>query len=388
MRLAVYCPHYEDLGGVRLVAQRLTGEMLRRGHEITVIARWYAALAPGRTRDPATDAALVRLLLPRTPHRGAGLTAHRRFVRRFPRSVWRLVRELGAIRPDVVAAHCSKFHAPYLAAIAAARRVPIVLHLHNGARTADGPESPALTRLLLRASRRVIAVSPAVAEYARQALPSAADRVVVVPNGVDPEEFLEVAPIARARPFVLGVGRLAEQKGFDLLIDALPATDLDLVLAGDGPERERLARRAAARGVGDRVEFLGAVPRATVAGLLRGAAVVAMPSRFEGHPLVCLEAMLAGAPLVTAAIPGLPPELVDGETGLIVPPEDPRALGAALTALAASPARARALGRAAAAAARRFPTWDAVATRVLAEYAAAWRPTAPPAAGLGDGSDA
>lgn len=373
MRLAVYCPHYEDLGGVRLVAQRLTGEMVRRGHTVTVVARWYPALPDGRTHDAVTGAALVRIALPRTPHRGEGLTPHRRFVRRFPRSVWRLVREIRATAPDLVAAHCSKFHAPYLAALRATTRIPIVLHLHNGARTADGPESPALTRLLLRASRRVIAVSPPVAAYARSALPGAAERVVVVPNGVDPEEFLEVAPIARPRPFVLGVGRLAEQKGFDVLIDALPATTLDLVLAGDGPERESLARRAVARGVAERVQFLGVVGRATVAGLLRGAAVVAMPSRFEGHPLVCLEAMLAGAPLVAAAIPGLPSELVHGETGLLVPPDDPAALGAALADVASSPERARALGRAAAAAARRFPTWRSVTTRVLDEYEAASR---------------
>src|SRR5439155_23426100 len=147
---------------------------------------------------------------------------------------------------------------------------------------------------------------------------------------------------------------------------AMAGTDLDLVLAGDGPERAALEARAAARGIAARGHFLGHVERAAVASLLRGAAIVAIPSRFEGHPLICLEAMLAGAPLVVSDLPAFPGELRHGETGLRFPPEDARALGE----LAADPERARALGAAARAAAHRFPTWEEVTARVLAEYAA------------------
>jgi glycosyltransferase involved in cell wall biosynthesis len=367
VRLAVYCPHYEDLGGVQLVVQRLTGQMRAAGHDVTVITRALPA-SDGPAIDPVTGAPLVRIPLPRVPHRGAKLTAYRRFARRFPGGVWHLVRTVRRLGPELVAAHCSKFHAPYLAALRAVTAAPAVVHLHNGARTADGPESLVLARLLLRSASRVIAVSPAVADYARRCLPSRAGRVVVVPNGLDPREFPEVAPARRSRPFVLGVGRLAEQKGFDVLVEALAATPFDLVLAGDGPDRTDLARRAAANGVAGRVEFLGIVDRATVASLMRGAAVVAIPSRFEGHPLVCLEAMGNGAAIVAARIPGMPAELVDGETGLLVPPEDPGALAAALNSLATAPERARALGRSARAAAERLPTWAEVGARVLDEY--------------------
>src|SRR5207244_10512470 len=101
-------------------------------------------------------------------------------------------------------------------------------------------------------------------------------------------ESERVARATRARPHVLGAGALAERKGFDVQIDAFAAagTDLDRVLAGDGPEGAALAARAGARGVAARVHFLGHVDRVTVASLLRGAAIVAIPSRFEGHPLI------------------------------------------------------------------------------------------------------
>jgi glycogen(starch) synthase len=360
---------------VQEVVRRLTAAMAGRGHAVHLVARLPGGVdAPLPARDASTGATVSRVRFVRAPHRGAGGRAYRHFLHRFPASAARLVAAVRRARPDVIATHCSKFHAPYVVAMRALG-VPVVVHLHNGPRTADGPESVLLSRALLRCARRVIAVSSAVADYARGVLPARAARVVTVPNGADADEFAAVAPARRPRPYVLGAGALAERKGFDLLIDAHAAAgiELDLVLAGDGPERAALEARASARGIASRVDFLGHVDRATVAALLRGAAIVAMPSRFEGHPLVCLEAMLAGAPLVASAIPGLPAELRHGETGLLVPPDDPSALATTLRALVDAPERAAALGRAARAAGRGFPSWDDVAARVLAEYETARR---------------
>ena len=373
MRIAVYCPHYEDAGGVREVVRHLNAGMAARGHALTVVTR-----APGGPPgalpaiDPASGAAIVRVRLVRAPYPALGARAYRRFLHRFPGAALRLVRTARRAEPEMVAAHCTKFHAPYVLALRLAVRAPIVVHLHNGPETADGPESPRLQRLLQRCATRVIAVSPAVAEYARAVLPRRAEGVVTVPNGTDAEEFADAPPARRTRPYVLGVGGLAPRKGFDLLIDALAAadTDLDLLLAGDGPERAALAARAAAHGVGTRVHFEGHVERTVLASLVRGAAVVAIPSRFEGFSLVCREAMQAGAPIVASALPVFPPELRDGETGLLVPVGDVPALARALRLLATDPERARALGAAARAAARGFPKWDQVTARILAEYAA------------------
>src|SRR2546428_3401799 len=349
--------------------------MAARGPAMHVVSRLPGGGGPPLpARDPTTGVPIARVRVVRAPYRGAGGRAWRHFLHRFPAAMLRLVREFRRTRPDLIATHCSKFHAPYVAALRTLR-VPIVVHLHNGPLTADGPESVPLSRLLLRSARRVIAVSPAVAEYARRVLPAHAERVAAVPNGVEPDEFPSVAPATRPRPYVLGVGALAERKGFDLLIDAFAAAgmDLDLVLAGEGPERAAFEAQAAARGVAARVHFLGHVDRATVASLLRGADVVAIPSRFEGHPLICLEAMLAGAPLAVSDLPAFPGELRHGETGLRVPPENAGALAKALGELAADPERARALGAAARAAAHRFPTWEEVTARVLAEHAAVVR---------------
>jgi glycosyltransferase involved in cell wall biosynthesis len=382
MRVTVYCPHYEDAGGVREAVRRLNRHMAARGHRLAVVTR-----APVKPRQPPPDAdpesggPILRTRAIGVPTPARGPRAYFRFGYTLPVRTFQVLRAVRHTAPDLIAAHCTKFHAPYVLALRLTVRAPIVVHLHNGPQTADGPASPRLQRLLARCATRVIAVSEGVAEWARGCCPARADRVVTVPNGTDADSFTDAPPARRARPYVLGVGGLAIRKGFDLLIDALAAsrTDLDLVLAGDGPERAALAARSRRVGLAGRVHFLGHVERSTVASLMRGAAMVAVPSRFEGFSLVCREAMAAGAPLVASALPVFPTELRHDQTGLLVPPEDVGALAAALHALATDPVRALSLGAAARAAARGFPGWDEVTERVLAEYARAlgWNGRAP-----------
>lgn len=373
MRIGIFAPAFEDFGGVQHILQRLNACMIDRGHELTLVTRKLAA-RDGHARGVADAPSRVsRVRLVSAPYAGVGLRGYRRFLRRFLPSALAVARQLRQGAPDVVVAHCSKFYAPYALVLRWLVDAPLVVHLHNGPRTADGPESPFLSARLVAPSERVVACSPAVAGWAQSMLRRRPERVVVVPYGVDHDEILNAAPAERPTPFVLGVGRLAEQKGFDILVEAFAAAGLthDLVLAGDGPDRDQLLRMAAARGIAERLHVLGIVDRPTVASLLRGAAIVAIPSRFEGYPQVSLEAMLAGAPIVVSNLAVMPVELRDGESGLRVPSEDPAALARALRTLAEDPGRARSFGRAAQAAARRFPGWTEVTDRILAEYAAA-----------------
>src|SRR5439155_274446 len=162
-----------------------------------------------------------------------------------------------------------------------------------------------------------------------------APRLSVIPNGVEPGVFVDGRARPHPRPYVAAVGRLVPQKGFDVLLEAfarLDAPEVDLLIAGDGPERRRLEALRERLGLGARVHLLGAVDRATVASLYRGARLVACPSRWEGLPLVCLEAMASGRAVVASRVDGIPDAVGDGETGLLVPPEDPVALAAAARA--------------------------------------------------------
>jgi len=245
--------------------------------------------------------------------------------------------------------------------------VPHVLSLQEGALPPGMPENPGLFRLLVRAADAVAACSAEAAAYAMRV--GRARRVAVVPNGYDPAEFRPGPPFPHPRPYVLGLGRLEAQKGFDLLIEALArpaAPALDLVLAGDGAARPQLEELARARALAARVRFLGATDRPTTLALLRSAVAVACPSRFEGLPLVCLEALAAGRPVVATAVNGIPEVIREGETGFLVPPEDPAALAAALARVVAAPdAAARLAARGRGLVEQRHP-WPVVAPAYLA----------------------
>lgn len=147
------------------------------------------------------------------------------------------------------------------------------------------------------------------------------------------------------------VGRLAGVKGAPLLLDAVARLaaarpGLRLTLVGDGPERPALEARAAELGLGARVAFTGYLTQDQVADTLARADALALPSFAEGVPVVLMEAMATGLPVVTTRIMGIPELVEDGVSGLLVPPGDLDALTAALDRLAGDPAGAAAMGRA------------------------------------------
>jgi glycosyltransferase involved in cell wall biosynthesis len=221
----------------------------------------------------------------------------------------------------------------------------------------------------------------AISEGVRSALVASgvrADRIVVVPSGVDVTRFAAGAArrvAERARlgigpgEFVVAiVGALEERKGHVTLLEALALVrepPVRLLCAGSGSLAAALAARADALGIAERVRFLGHVD--DVPGLLAAVDAVAMPSRHEGLGVAALEAMAAARPLVATRVGGLP-EVVGADAGLLVDADDPVALAAALTRLAREPATARAFGEAGRArVAERF-TLDAMARGTRAVY--------------------
>jgi glycosyltransferase involved in cell wall biosynthesis len=153
---------------------------------------------------------------------------------------------------------------------------------------------------------------------------------------------------------VLYAGRLSPEKGIEELVAA--ADGLKLVVAGDGPLRARVPGA------------LGFVPHGELEGLYARAAVVACPSRREGFGVACLEAMAHARPVVATDVGGLRDLVVDGETGLVVPPRDPAALRAALDRLLADPALRRRLGSAGRRRAQERFSWDVVTEATVAAY--------------------
>jgi glycosyltransferase involved in cell wall biosynthesis len=262
-------------------------------------------------------------------------------------SMWRAVRR-AARSADLV-------HAHWLLTAAVARLAgrPFVVTLHgsgSAGRFSDvelACRRPSLVRALLRPAAAVICVSETVGAAMR----AAGVEVVVIPNGVRvPDEVGSPA----TPPEVLYVGRLSPEKNVDTLLEAVG--DLNLVIAGDGPLRERVPNA------------LGAVPHAEVERLLERASVLVAPCEREGFGLAAAEAMAFGRPVVAAAGGALLELVADEETGLLVPPRDATALREAVERLLRDPELREQLGRAARARARERFAWDAVIDHTLELY--------------------
>jgi glycosyltransferase involved in cell wall biosynthesis len=209
--------------------------------------------------------------------------------------------------------------------------------------------APRVARAVLRRARSAVCPSNALAEDAGRL---GAREIAVIPSGVDLPP--EVGPEANP-PEVLYAGRLSPEKGVLELVEA--ARGLNLVVAGDGPLRAQVP------------EALGFVPPEELARLYARAAVLACPSHREGFGVACLEAMAHGRPVVASAVGGLLDLVVDGETGVHVPPGDVPALRAALERLLGDRELRRRMGEAGRRrAAERF-SWDAVTRQTVDLYA-------------------
>ena len=276
----------------------------------------------------------------------------------------RLLRIIAAERPHVVHTHTSK--AGFVGRLAARlARVPAVIHQPHGHVFYGywGPRKSAFFAALERCAacfcdRIVTLTDRGIEEHLARGIGRRA-QYVSVPSGVPVERLRAAAPsraaaraALRLEPgafVVAGLGRLVRIKGFDLLVEALPALAAAvpaarLVLIGDGPERAGLEARAAALGVAGRLTVPGAV--GDVTRWLAAADVVAAPSRNEGMGRAIVEAMALGIPVVGAAVGGIPSVIADGECGRLVPPEDAGALARALVELGRDEALRTTLGAA------------------------------------------
>lgn len=269
--------------------------------------------------------------------------------------------------------------------------------------TADGFPAlrPAIERALMSSAERIVAECPQDSDDMISLYEADADRIDVVPCGFDPNELWPVRSAARKRLnlpngefIVLQLGRIVPRKGIDNVIDGVAflmhehGIRAHLLVSGgppkpgDGPEAIELARlraRTAERGIEDLVTFTGPVPRSHLRDYYSAADVFVTTPWYEPFGITPLEAMACATPVVGAAVGGIRSTVVDGHTGYLVPPRDPRALAERLAELYRHPGRARRLGMAGLRRVHESYTWRSVAERMCEVYAKVCWPARVPA---------
>lgn len=339
LRVLFITPAYLPwLGGLEVLASQLLAELQRRGCAVGLITCPHAEVGAGLAEvdgvpvlRTGTQEALAR-------NDGAAVLRCAVEVGRF----------VGELAPDVVHTH-DPSTALWTYLRTQRRRRPLVSTIHN-VMSAHLGDDLAPVAAMVRESAWVTGVSQAVVDDTAELFPDVVDRLTLVRNAV-------AAPPGPAEPIdegapLLCVGRLVPQKGFDMAIEAFALLAgrfprARLRIAGTGPDRAELVALATRRGVGDRVELIGRVEPHEVPGLLARSTALVMPSRYEGLPLVSLEAAWSARPVVAMAGPGLAEAVVHGTTGLLVPPGDVAGMADAMATVLGSRERASAMGRSA-----------------------------------------
>lgn len=363
MRILYWSPvFWPQIGGVEIIASRFIPAMQTRGHEFTVMATLGSLDAPAVTcyrgtpvhRLPAWTALANRDL--------ACITAIQERVTAIKR----------AFAPELIHLNFSVPSLFFHMTTAKVAPAPALISF-RGAPPKELGEEDTLVGRAVDGATWITAVSRSVLDAARRAAPRIACRSSVIYNGW-PMPSMAPLDLPMDPPRVLCIGRLVPEKGVDLAVAALGRLvrrfpRLELVVAGDGPERAKLERQAAELGLSHLVSFRGWVAPDLIPHLINTATLVVVPSRWEGLPGVAIQAGQMARPVVGTRIWGLPEIVAHGETGLLTEPEDCDGLADAITTLLEHPELATRMGRRARQRVKDLFAWD----RYLDAYDALYR---------------
>lgn len=340
MNVAIFASaFYPHIGGVEELVRQLAREFKRRGISTVILTnRWPRSLS----RYELYEGVPVYRLAMRTPWPG--------FKARFTHLLTHaLIRRqmIGILRKheiELLHVQCVSGNGYYALAASRALGLPLVVTT-QGERTMDATQLFQRSEFMRRTLRELMGEADYVTACSKDTLRDMeafygqpfGDRAEVIYNGIDASEFDGNIRHQHARPYILGIGRLVPQKGFDVLIKAFAKAQIEsheLLIAGEGPERSALEELSRTLGVKQRVHFVGRADRAKVVALFNGCSFFVLPSRLEPLGIVNLEAMAAGKAVIASDVGGVPEIVRDGETGMLIPCEDISALGNAMRRMA------------------------------------------------------
>jgi glycogen(starch) synthase len=328
------------IGGVEVFSAKLLPALCQRGHEFLVVTTHSYLDLPDEQHYQGIPIRRFPLLSALADRNIEQLLAMARHITNLKRD----------FQPQVIHIHSVGLNALLQLQTANACPAPVLVTLQQPL-LRDGIRPDTMQGRTVRAADWVTCCSEALLADTRRWIPEITPRSSVIHNARDLPS-LSPEPLPLAAPRLLCLGRLTEQKGFDIAVRALRAVvnrfpNVRLTIAGDGPERHNLEQLVSELGLEQVVDFIGWVAPEQVPALLNTATVVIMPSRWEGLPLVALEAALMARPLVVTPVEGLPEVVIHQRTGLLVEKENSEALAEAISVLLRQPEVAVALGQAA-----------------------------------------
>lgn len=355
LNVLLVVPWDQESGGVAAVVGYLARHLEAEGHGVLFLHPGASEVVRHKKTKWGFPGVELKLRAPFNPN--YPLRSVVSFLVMFPFTLFQLVRLLRANDIRVVNIHYPGEHFVYFAFCRWLLPVRLVISIHGmDAIRWDAPTAPPSRALALvfRAADLIVAPSSRFLGRCNDLLASFSARRLAIHNGTDLSEMEMSAPNTddAQAPFILSVCSLDEWKGLDVLLLAIAILrhsghTTPLIVAGEGPMRVKLERLIEDLGLQQQVQLIGQQSRSAVARLLHQCTFFVLPSRFETFGIAALEAMACGKAVVGTTVDGILEIIDDGENGILVEPDDPPALAAAIRRLLADAALRERLGEAA-----------------------------------------
>lgn len=337
MKILIVVPWDQQRGGVAAVVNKLAQRLSAKGHSVLFLHPGEAETVAPKTTKAGFPGFELNLRAPFLRERP--LRSVLGFVVTLPHTIHQLLTLLRRHAIDVVHVHYPIPAFIHLVFCRLLHPFVLVVSAHGSDFRPRGrrPQRQPLTlRWLVRSCDRLTAPSGGYLQEILVDFPAARERAVAVHNGIDVEDFSSAnQEQQQAESYILCVAAHNDTKGLDVLLRAVAllrsrGDDTPVVLAGDGPLRPELEQLAKRLGIENGVRFAGRQELGPLRDLLQRCTLVVAPSRAESFGIAILEAMAVGKPVVATRVGGIPEVVADGETGLLVPPENEEALCAAM----------------------------------------------------------
>jgi glycosyltransferase involved in cell wall biosynthesis len=368
MKLLIINSEFPPVGaGAGNASANIARELARAGHQVVVVTTAHRGLPREEVKNG------FRILRGPAVRRRVDRSTAMEQVEFMLGATFRCISLLRSFRPDAVLAFFGLPSGGVAWLLRVLFRIPYVVSLRGGDVPGFRPYdfwlyhrlAVPLLRVIWHDAGAVVANSQGLKELANGF--DSKTKIEVVPNGVDAERFWR-ADRNWSEARLLSVGRIVHQKGLDLALAALSGlkdVKWDWHIAGDGPQLTSLRERVNQEHMDQRIRLLGWTSQESLIYEYQNASVFVFPSRHEGMPNAVLEAMASGLPVIATRIAGNDELVLDGETGRLVPPEDPEALRQSLKEMLGDEALRARMGRAARERAVSQYAWSATAQRYI-----------------------